>query len=72
MSLAIPANGTQKGGAKCGLELKETHLGVKNSLGGRSTSTSTLKPEETASVDEKMSISSSGTGSTNGISERTW
>lgn len=63
-------HGTKIGGANSGLELKETHLGVKNSLGGRSTSTSTLKPEETASVDEKMTISSSGTGSSNGLSER--
>jgi len=65
-------NGKQYEEAKSGLELKETHLGVKNSLGGRSTSTSTLKPEETASVDEKMSISSSGAGSSNGISESAW
>jgi len=60
------------GKANVVIELKETHLGVKNSLGGRSTTTSALKPEETASVDEKMSISSSGTGSSNGISELAW
>lgn len=65
-------NGTKNSEANSGLELKETHLGVKNSLGGRSTSTSTLKPEEAASVDEKMTISISGTGSSNGISGRSW
>ncbi|MCJ1295360.1 hypothetical protein MMC34_006922 [Xylographa carneopallida] len=47
-------------------KFKETHLGpLKNSLAGRSTSTSTIKaetPEPTVTIDEKASI-----GSSNGI-----
>ncbi|MCJ1387354.1 hypothetical protein MMC18_000197 [Xylographa bjoerkii] len=44
-------------------KFKETHLGpLKNSLAGRSTSTSTIKaetPEPTVTIDEKSSVSSS-------------
>ncbi|KAL8907198.1 MAG: hypothetical protein Q9207_001564 [Kuettlingeria erythrocarpa] len=46
-------------------KFKDTHLGpLKNPLGGRSTSQTTLKPETPEPMDEKMSMSS---GSSNGI-----
>ena len=48
------------------VEFKETHLGpLKNSLGNRSTSTSTIKAETPEPMDEKLSTISS-----NGIGER--
>ena len=42
------------------IEFKETHLGpLKNSLGGRSTSTSTIKADSVEPMDQKLSTSSS-------------
>ncbi|KAL9030255.1 MAG: hypothetical protein Q9196_001609 [Gyalolechia fulgens] len=46
-------------------KFKDTHLGpLKNPLGGRSTSQSTIKPETPEPIDEKMSMNS---GSSNSI-----
>lgn len=46
-------------------EFKDTHLGpLKNPLSGRSTSTSTIKPDASEPMDEKMSVAS---GTNNGI-----
>ena len=46
------------------LEFKDTHLGpLKNSLGGRSTSTSTIKADTPEPMDEKLTaINSNGIG----------
>lgn len=42
------------------LEFKETHLGpLKNSLGSRSTSTSTIKADNADPMEEKLSTTSS-------------
>ena len=42
------------------IEFKETHLGpLKNSLGGRSTSTSTIKADSVEPMEEKLSTTSS-------------
>ncbi|KAL8718030.1 MAG: hypothetical protein Q9225_004800 [Loekoesia sp. 1 TL-2023] len=44
-------------------KFKDTHLGpLKNPLGGRSTSQSTIKPETPEPIDEKMSITSGSSG----------
>ena len=42
------------------IEFKETHLGpLKNSLGGRSTSTSTIKADSVEPMEEKLNTTSS-------------
>ena len=42
------------------IEFKETHLGpLKNSLGGRSTSTSTIKADSVEPTEEKLNTTSS-------------
>ena len=42
------------------IEFKETHLGpLKNSLGGRSTSTSTIKADSVEPTEEKLNATSS-------------
>ncbi|KAG6988989.1 hypothetical protein G7Y79_00066g095070 [Physcia stellaris] len=51
-------------------KLKETHLGqqLKNPLGGRSTTSTALKPDENSSIDENASIAAStSSGASNGI-----
>ena len=49
-------------------EFKETHLGpLKNSLGGRSTSTSTIKADTPEPMDDKLTNTAST--SSNGIGE---